>query len=206
MNRYAVVQLTLLSITVALILENLLGQVDDPSVDWSAPLTWLQGALIVVTVINIWSGFALVQSITTRAPQIVDLIYPFGLLIFLTLAANSLADGKHLRFLASIVMSGSFACWALWTESNYAELTNTPGVPKMVFYFQLGTVLVSLATCIALWAADISESVLMLVLGGLVIAHIWSAFDTLAGWRFATDGGFDVFQDAEEHAQPEEDT
>lgn len=122
-NRFAAVQLTLLSVIVALILENLLNQVSGAAgLDtWHGAIPWLQAAAVAVTVITIWSGFALILSGSNRPPATIDFVYPFGLLITLSLAANSLDVDQTGLFFMHLCLGGVFAVLALRTEQIYLD-------------------------------------------------------------------------------------
>lgn len=183
-NRFSAVQLTLLSVIVALILENLLNQFANQGVGWTGILPWLQSAVVALTVIAVWSGFALILTSSERKPEPVDFIYPFGLLITLTLAANSLGEAQLARFFMFLSLGGIFACWALRAEflTLPAESDQAFGV-RRAFYIQATDCILCLLMSLMLFAFSLPLAVTLVALGSAVIIQAIAAQGTMRGWR-----------------------
>ena len=183
-NRFSAVQLTLLSVIVALILESLLNQLSDPEVGWNAWLPWLQASVIALTVIAIWSGFALILTTSGRKPSAVDFIYPFGLLIALTLATNSLGATQLASFFCCVAAAGAFACWALYAE--WRELINKgqAGGVRRALNIQGASTLLSLFMAGLTFATTPPLAVANFALIIAALLQVFAALGTMTGWRF----------------------
>ena len=183
-NRFSAVQLTLLSVIVALILESLLNQLGDSQAGWNAWLPWLQATVIALTVISIWSGFALILTTSERKPSAVDFVYPFGLLIALTLATNSLGATKLLSFLCFLATAGVFACWALCAElRDLGESGQSSGVRRALYIQGINTLLAILTVGVL----SVFSLAVFVAQGALIIAvvlQVLAAIGTMTGWRF----------------------
>ena len=183
-NRFSAVQLTLLSVIVALILESLLNQLGDSQAGWSAWLPWLQATVIALTVISIWSGFALILTTSERKPSAVDFVYPFGLLIALTLATNSLGATKLLSFFCFLATAGVFACWALYAElRDLGESGQSSGVRRALYIQGINTLLAILTVGVL----RVFSLAVFVAQGALIIAvvlQVLAAIGTMTGWRF----------------------
>jgi len=187
-NRFSAVQLTLLSVIVALILENLLNQFSDSTLGWSSVLPWLQSAAIAITVVSVWSGFALILSTSERQPETVDFIYPFGLLITLTLAANSLGNTQLLNFFTFLSLSGLFASWALRTELRDLEANSGQAIGvRRALYIQAANTGLSVLMALLFLATSPPQAVVIFALTIGVILPIFAALGTMRGWRFISD-------------------
>lgn len=189
-NPFSSVQLTLLSVTVALILENLLNQLGAITADWSTALPWLQAGVVAVTVLTIWSGFALILSVSTRQPSAVDFIYPFGLLIALTLAANSVGEDKLVQFFLFLALGGVFATWALFAEIDPDMEGGNLGGIRRAIQLQALDAGICLVTGLALLLVNPATA---LVLGAMVVVILVqgvAAYGTMQGWRFVTSANY----------------
>lgn len=185
-SRFSAVQLTLLSIIVALILESLLNQLDNNSINWATLLPWLQAGLVAITVIAIWSGFALILSTSDRKPETVDFVYPFGLLITLSLATDSLGENRLASFFGFLAFGSLFACWALHSEWRSERRNNGGNGVRHALYIQSAdTALNSLMALVLL----VSVPPLAVVTFALIIAimvQAVAAIGTMRGWRFVS--------------------
>jgi len=187
-NSFSAVQLTLLSVIVALVLENLLNQFGDPSVGWTGSLAWLQSALVALTVISVWSGFALILTTSQRKPAPVDFVYPFGLLIALTLAANSLGQAQLIKFFTFLGIGGLFACWALGSElSNLISSSGQSAGLRRALYIQGADAVLCFAMVLILLASSPPQAVVVFALCIAVILQLAAALGTMQGWRFVSD-------------------
>jgi len=193
-NRFAAVQLTLLSVIVALILENLLNQVSGATgLDtWHNAIPWLQAAAVAVTVITIWSGFALILSGSDRPPATIDFIYPFGLLITLSLAANSLNTAQPWQFFMLLGLGAVFAVFALRSEQSHIETGGVvSGVRRAVVIQSIDAVLCFVAMTMAL-VFTLPQWLNILILIVLIGVQLVAAAGTMQGWRYASRTDLDT--------------
>ncbi len=112
-DHFTTVQLTLLSIIVALVLENLLSAFWDRETpdqfDLTTALWWFQVALILLSSISAWAGFGLSMSVNSRRVNFVDVLAPFALLIALNLAVGVLHPGNIAAYLLAIGVASLIA-------------------------------------------------------------------------------------------------
>lgn len=187
-NRFAAVQLTLLSVIVALILENLLNQLGNSDSNWSSALPWLQATLVAATVLSIWSGFALLLSTSTRQPAPIDFISPFALLITLTLAANSLGTTELVKFFGFLMLSGVVSIWALNAELRFLVQHKEPamnGVRRAIYVQAADAALAGLMALVVLLASPPNAMLVIALMIAIAIQGA-AAFGTMEGWRFVT--------------------
>lgn len=183
-SRFSAVQLTLLSVIVALILESLLNQFGDPVAGWHTWLPWFQATVIAITVITIWSGFALILTVSVRRPELCDFVYPFGLLITLTLAANSLGESNLARYFSFLALSNVFACWALYAElRSISDNGQTAGV-RQALYVQAVDLALSLLMALIVVASSPPIPVINFALTIAIAMQAFSAVGTMRGWRY----------------------
>jgi len=186
-SSFSAVQLTLLSVIVALILENLLNQFGDQSLGWSGALPWLQSASVAITVVSVWSGFALILTTSERKPETVDFIYPFGLLITLTLAANSLGGEQLTKFFTFLCLGGLFSCWALRSELVSLEPKSGQAIGvRRAMYVQLASTGLCFFMALLMLATSPPQAVVIFALIIAVILPITAALGTMRGWRSIT--------------------
>lgn len=108
---FATVQLTMLSIVVALILENLLGTLFE--LDHWTPLILLQSLDVLASALSMWVGFGLALTLVDKQPTLSDFLNPFFMLILLSLAVRCIATGN---------IQGFFFAGALATLSSTINL------------------------------------------------------------------------------------
>ena len=118
-ERFVTVQLTLLSIVVALILESLLGVLFQLE-QWSL-LVIVQSADVLTSALAMWIGFALGIAAADKSPHVMDFLGPFALLITLNLAVRYIATGEFVGFLLSGAAASSTAAFSLWLDSRAAR-------------------------------------------------------------------------------------
>lgn len=185
-TRFSAVQLTLLSVIVALILESLLNQIGDSNLNWTSAQLWLQAALIALTVIAIWSGYALILTTSERPPETVDFVYPFGLLITLTLASNSLEAAHLARYFLCMGLGGVFACWALWAEAANLEGTGQSFGVKRALYIQAADTILNALLATVLYLATLPAAAVIIGLLVAIAIQLFAAWGTMAGWRYVS--------------------
>ena len=124
-QRFVTVQLTLLSIVVALILEGLLGVLLALE-DWT-PLVLVQSLDVLTSALAMWVGFAFSISVADKSPHLLDFLGPFALLIFLQLAVRFIAEGDFPAFLFAGACASLVAAWSLWLDVRIAGRHGTNG-------------------------------------------------------------------------------
>jgi hypothetical protein len=91
-DHFVTMQLTLLSIVIALVLENLLSRISDlPHNDFSSVagwLTWMEIALLLASAIATWAGFGFAFASPSRRPAIIDFLTPLLLLATMNAAVH----------------------------------------------------------------------------------------------------------------------
>ncbi len=124
-RQFATVQLTLLSLVVALILENLMGIMSE--LDTRPFLVWLQSLDILVSAFSMWVGYAFAFMAGNKRPHITDFFTPFGLLIFLHLAAYCMATGNLSGFFFAGAAGTASAVVNLWANVAAAKRAGLGG-------------------------------------------------------------------------------
>jgi len=157
---FATVQLTMLSIVVALILENLLGTLFDLDV-WSS-LILLQALDVLASSLSMWVGFGLALTLVEKQPSYSDFLNPFFMLILLSLAVRCIATGNLPGFFLAGALATASSTFNLWTEVRRARLGGVQG-PTTIYRLLIST------TCIELIAA----ACFYLGWGNLALAHIF---------------------------------
>ena len=194
-DHFTTVQLTLLSIIVALVLENLLSAFWDRKIpdvfDLTTALWWLQVALVLLSALSAWAGFAFAMSANSRRVNFVDVLAPFALLITLNLAIGVLYPGSLSAYLLAIGSASLIAGFMLLSDvrafspHTSAETTSIEG-PASAMKLQLGIGAWGFFGVVLLWLGIIDT------LGGCIIitfACIGQSFGlhrTIQGWQSAT--------------------
>ena len=102
-EHFSTIQITMVSIVVALALQEWLDRL--PAVDalwqpsWVAVRVWCQALVSFAIILKMWTGFVLAAATTQRVPRAIDLIGPMGILVFVD-AQIACIDADHvLRWL-----------------------------------------------------------------------------------------------------------
>ncbi|MEM6707316.1 MAG: hypothetical protein AAF648_00875 [Pseudomonadota bacterium] len=123
--RFVTVQLTLLSIAVALILENLLSLM--LGLNERTLVQLLQAVDVSVAAISMWVGFAYGIASTNKPPHLMDFLVHFALLFALCTAVYFIGNGNLLGyFLANAAGTGS-ACTSLFMDHRLARRVGQSG-------------------------------------------------------------------------------
>lgn len=181
-NRFATVQLTLLSIAVALILENLLSMLLDLD-RWSLLIT-VQALEVAVSAISMWVGFALGISAVNKPPHLMDFLVHFLLLFTLSTAVFFIASGQLPGyFLASALGSGS-AALCLWMDHRVAQRHGSSGPVNTA---RLLTLVASLEASLMFFTllVDVSSSWIPLLILPIVLLQGTSAWRSMRQWQQA---------------------
>ena len=177
------VQLTLLSIIVALVLENLLSHLSSigiADIPWpNAARPWLETAAVLTSVVATWAGFGLSFSFSSARPHPFDFLSPFVLLIMLYIAVQYIGHDTPAPFLLSIGASSLAAALMLWIELRRASGVGADAA----FVAQLGIGLWYVAAA-GLTAYAISSFWITagLIAIGAVVQSV-AVFEIFKGWR-----------------------
>ncbi|MCZ6641480.1 MAG: hypothetical protein O7F71_07885 [Gammaproteobacteria bacterium] len=194
-DHFTTLQLTLLSIIVALVLENLLGAFWDREtpgvVDLTTVLWWLQVGLVLLSALSAWAGFALTLTSRSRRANFVDVLAPFALLITLNLAIGVLHPGSLSAYLLAIGSASLIAGFMLLSDVRASSLepsveaTGLEG-PESAMKLQL-----SLGACyfigvVLLWFGIIETLGGCIILTLACIGQSYGLYRTIQGWQIAT--------------------
>lgn len=127
---YATVQLTMLSIVIALVLENLLGTLFE--IDHWTPLVLLQSLGVLASSLSMWVGFGLALTVVDKQPNYSDFLNPFLMLIFLSLAVRCIATGNIAGFFLAGALGTASSTFNLWLEILGARKVGLEG-PITIF-------------------------------------------------------------------------
>jgi hypothetical protein len=129
-DHFVTMQLTLLSIVIALVLENLLSRISDlPHNDFSSVagwLTWMEIALLLASAIATWAGFGFAFASPSRRPAIIDFLTPLLLLATMNAAVHWLYPEPPAGYLAASAAGSWIASALLFTQWRRDE---TPFYP-----------------------------------------------------------------------------
>ena len=93
---FPTVQITLVSIIVALSLEQLLDALPEIDALWRADFEaariWCQVLTVFAIIVKIWSGFVFSAVMRTSLPRAIDFLAPIGLLVFVDAQIATLGD------------------------------------------------------------------------------------------------------------------
>ena len=129
-EHFVIVQLTLLSIVVALILENLLSSL------WAnnpINVTSLEGwvalfevLLVFLSALATYAGFSLSLSFSHKRPQVIDFLMPFGLLFSMQIAIGFIVPGAIHYFLLAMGCASLIAGAQLASDWRLAKVDDNP--------------------------------------------------------------------------------
>ena len=189
-RHFASVQLTLLSIVVALILENLLSAYWERPQPFSSDalqwLFWLQAGLILATALSMWSGFALsFNYLHLRQPTALDIIAPFGLLITLNLAIGAMQPPLPAWFLLAAGAASLLAGIILFLDTRNSRRRGSAG-PLGALIVQMGIAALNLigAGLVALGWLEVQGA--CVVVATALIVQTTGIFGIARYWRAAT--------------------
>ncbi len=181
-DRFVTVQLTLLSIVVALVLEGLLGtMMEQPR--WS-PVTIILALDVMASALAMWLGFAYGISIMDKVPHIMDFLAPFGLLITLSLAVRFIGNEPLTAFLLCVAAGSFIAAAALWLDCLQLREAELSGPIRQAW-------LLTTIGCWELALAGLSQfaGLTATVIAGLLLVstltQIYGIRVTIGAWRFS---------------------
>ncbi|MCR9278511.1 MAG: hypothetical protein NXH85_11100 [Pseudomonadaceae bacterium] len=179
---FATVQLTFLSIVVALILENALGELSVRDMLWQpgteALVLWLQVLTVGFATIATWAGFAISLSFGRPATSS-DFVLPVLLLVCLYSAGTTFFPVPVQYWMLALAAASSVAGCMLWKDIRFAQLGGFIG-PRNAFRSQLALVALYLSGALVMtigWNAALP----WLVVGvGIEAIGLYSA---LSAWN-----------------------
>jgi hypothetical protein len=99
---FPTIQITMVSIIVALALQQWLDRLPNVAAMWEPSLVaariWCQALTAFVIIVKMWSGFVLASVVTERVPSALDLLGPIGILIFVDAQIASIGVEHVLRW------------------------------------------------------------------------------------------------------------
>jgi hypothetical protein len=179
-DRFVTVQLTLLSITVALILEGLLGSLMEAP-GWSFIVS-VQAADVAASALAMWLGFAYGISVVDKIPHVMDFLAPFGLLMTLSLATRFIGQEPMTVFLICVAGGSFVAATTLWMDCQLAQRANMSG-PRSQAILLTSIGLWELALAAASASGRISVTVVAALLLASTIAQVFGIAHSIRWWR-----------------------
>jgi hypothetical protein len=196
-RHFATVQVTLLSIVVALILENLLAHIWASGApgfitleDW---ITWFQIALVLASALTTWSGFAFgLIFVENKQIHAIDFIVPFALLISMQVGIRYIfPEPIHGYLFAMALASGTAAALLISEYRSHRQSSR-----QSTFFaasVQMGITVWELLGALLLYVEWIDLPVALLFLVGATIVQTTALWATFAGWRAASAIATDSF-------------
>ncbi|NIP14774.1 MAG: hypothetical protein GWM88_08600 [Pseudomonadales bacterium] len=183
-------QLTLLSIVVALILENLLSAyLERPqpfATDTLQWLFWLQTGMVLATALSMWSGFALsFNYLHLRQPTALDIIAPFGLLITMNLAVAAMHPALPAGFLLAAGCGSLIAGTILYLDTQNSRRRGKPG-PAVALRIQMSIAGLNIAGGGLLALGWLGVTGACVVAGIAFAAQVAGIIGIARAWRDAT--------------------
>jgi hypothetical protein len=182
---FPMLQVTLLSIIVALAFENLLEAMNASAVLWqrsdAQPLAWLQVVAITATIVTMWSGTTLQIMMADRAPRGPDFLFPIGFLALLHVLIANLGTIPAHMWLYAATGGATLAGTMIWFDARTTATRLGPRKGPVVTQLTmagvcgLGAVLVH-----AGWMGLAGTMAVTLL---YVIVQSISATFTIRGWR-----------------------
>ena len=197
-DQFVTVQITLLSVIVALILENLLGVLHGPeSVEGTAWwIRWLSVSALAGALLSTWGGFTVLAILSTRPPSLLDFIAPCGLLVLLVQAVIGIGNNHPRQILLFLAAASALAAWSLWVETRYFNTQREEG-PRVPALVQSGIAVVSLLAAGAYYTLQ-EQWIAVAALGLMTITQCRNVYGIVLTWQ-------DLFTDtANKTSAPEE--
>ncbi|MFK7912707.1 MAG: hypothetical protein AB8B93_02230 [Pseudomonadales bacterium] len=181
-ERFVTVQLTLLSIVVALILESLLGVLFQLE-QWSL-LVMVQSADVLTSALAMWIGFALGIAAADKTPHIMDFLGPFALLITLNLAVRYIATEQFVGFLLSGAAASTTAAASLWLDSRAARRIGKQG-PDTTIRLLVAVALIEATIALLLLSGIITTAIGIALLMVSTAIQIFGVARSIHFWQLS---------------------
>ena len=185
------VQITLVSIIVALTLENLLDNVGTNPALWRFDATaltlWCHVLTVLAVTLKIWSGFAFNAIVLDRLPRTSDVLGPIGILLLVYSLIATIAPEREALWW-TFMSAGSFVAAAyLRTQSPDATSLTTSsrrgtGAPTG-FEIALGSAAAAIAAFV--WTVDLERATVLALAAAYLVAQAVSAVFALRVWAYA---------------------
>ena len=198
---FPTIQITMVSIIVALALQQWLDRL--PAVDamWEPTLVaariWCQALTAVVIIVKMWSGFVLASVVTERVPSALDLLGPIGILIFVDAQIASIGVDHVLRWwyvlgagslLAAAFIAGQMIDSGRRTPQEAEVIEGRAGLMRRFGAAHPPTVetflgIVALLIAALHQAIGLNETGLLIAGSFYLIAQTVSAMGPIVAWR-----------------------
>ena len=197
--QFSTIQITMVSIVVALALQEWLDRL--PTVDvlwspsWVAVRVWLQAATAFAIILTMWTGFVLGAATSLRVPRPIDLLGPMGLLVFVDAQIGSI-DAEHaLRWLYVLgvgsLVAAAFIAGQQMRFDEQRRIERSAGAGRLRGFALLPnpatveTWIGAVALVFALFhqTIDFGEPGLLAICAVLFIVEAASAVGPLMAWR-----------------------
>jgi len=194
-EHFSTIQITMVSIVVALALQEWLDRL--PMVDalwqpsWVAVRVWCQALVSFAIILKMWTGFVLAAATSQRVPRALDLIGPMGILVFVDAQIASIDVDHELRWLY-ILGVGSLAAAAFiagqrmtfvtgpGTDARTTRtFTSLPDAATVETWIGAGALVAALAH----QTIGFGERGLLAVFAVLLVVQIASAVGPIMAWR-----------------------
>ena len=188
---FPTVQITSVSIVVALTLENLLDTVSSSAALWRVDGTsltlWCHALTVLVVTVKIWSGFAFNAMALDRLPRTMDVLGPLGLLLLVYSLIASIAPGRETIWWCFMAAGSFLAAAYLRTQMPDATSLSSrsqtgPGYAAMI-EIALGTAAGTIGAFV--WLGDLERATVLLLAAAYLAAQAVSAIGALRVWSYA---------------------
>lgn len=194
---FSVIQITLVSIVVALALQLWLDRLPEIDAMWEptsiAARIWFQALTAVVIIVKMWTGFTLSAIVVERVPHPVDLLGPMGVLIFVDAQIMNISAENAVRWWYVLGVGSLVAALYLHLEARITSRDRRGRNPSAEATSAARPVRPDLVECsVGLLALGIGASQQLLAFGESTLLVLCAAFlaielATLAGpllaWR-----------------------
>ena len=192
---FPTIQITMVSIVVALALQELLDRL--PTIDalwepsWIAARIWCQAFVAFAIIIKMWSGFVLNASISERVPGPIDLLGPMGILVFVdaqiaSIGVDGFARWAYILGAGSLVAAAYISSQRITTASSAVTATAARrafrSIPNPAFV-EAWIAAAALAAGLAHQTLQLGERGLLIAAGSLLVVEAASAIGPIFAWR-----------------------
>jgi hypothetical protein len=181
------IQLTLLSIIVALAFENLIEHVRNLPELWqtstAAMLGWLQVMAITATVIAMWAGLSLQITLSSRAPGGADFLTPIAFLALLHIGIGAIGGASAHVFLYATAGGAALGGLTLWRESRNPQSGRRWSTGAMAALAQFALAAVTACGAVLIHAAVVGLRGTLAFTTAYLALQTVSATLGIRGWR-----------------------
>ncbi len=197
---FPTIQITLVSIIVALALQQLLNLLPTLDALWEftivAARIWCQALVAFVIIIKMWTGFVLAAVVTDRVPRAIDLLGPMAVLIFVDAQIASIGVEHTLRWWYVMGAGSLVAAWFIAGQMSIVSgsAARVADDDRVATGFRRPAVVEAAAGVLALGIAVLHHlielgEVGLLVAGAIyLVGQLLSAVGPIVSWRMLRDG------------------